>query len=136
MIFDDEVTDPDCLAIIKQLLKIRGRMNNQIYRNKKEDPEKNIDNVVNPFTVIGACDSIHAAVQSLDGMLQFDNVKEKEKEARPMEIEYTLKNEETEGSIFVTVQGEEEDIEKLCKHLESHKVEAKNIRPQKKVGVE
>jgi len=52
-----------------------------------------------------------------------------------MEIEYTIRNDKTNGLIFVTVQGDEEDIEVLCEHLEGQTVVKKNIRPQHMVKV-
>lgn len=53
-----------------------------------------------------------------------------------MEIEYVMRNDKTNGFMFVTVQGEPEDIEGLCEHLEGQTVVKKNIRPQKKVRVD
>lgn len=46
-----------------------------------------------------------------------------------------MRNDKTKGLIFVTVQGDEEDIEGLCEHLEGQTVVKKNIRPQHMVNL-
>lgn len=55
-----------------------------------------------------------------------------------VEVEYIIRHPITHNLYFTTIQGDEEDLQELSKHLEGLDVVKRNVRPQmiRKVGGE
>lgn len=47
-----------------------------------------------------------------------------------MEIEYIIRHDITHRLYFITIQGDETDLQELSKHLEGLDVVKRNVRPQ------